>query len=1071
MASPYLISSTKKIFVLLIFLVLSAGQLLAQSNVAPFRISHDANSVSRTTLSDGTLHIVAAMVEFQPDTTRFTSGNGSFSDESIPYLQNESITIDPLPHNKAYFEAHLEFAKNYFLKMSSGNLNISYQVLDNVYRLPEKMAAYSPVGVNPASDPLADLARDAWTEVAESGNLDLGLNPGDQIAFALFHAGVGRDIELTGTTLDKTPQDIPSVYISSDAFSTLFDDPSFSGFPIDGGNLLVDNTLILPRTLTRAGVDITGSEVLLQLSTNGMVTAQIGSHIGLPDLFNTETGESGIGRFGLMDGAGIFAYNGLFPPEMSAWEKTYMGWANPFDVDYNAETPIILPASSLGQPSSIAKIPLSGREYFLVENRHREGTETGTTLTIRQPDGSTITQDFSNTDTTFVYQLSGFSDELPPGVVIDVSNYDFALPGGPAEVLNDTGQDIGRILNGGMLIWHIDEGIIQKRLSANRGVNDDPDQKGVNLMEADGAQDIGRPTAIGFFENEVNGSPFDFWWSGNNASVITPTQTITLYENLFGPDTTPNNDSNSGAESQFELFDFSDNIVNATFQIRPAESNEIYEIVDFVQNLPLSHSTPENDPYWSNYSLSTVIQQSTNGSYIYLPGSNGISVYDINQNSLLPPATLYNTFQQPFLNTESGILSVSPNPAQQSTIFSTTLLEVDPAGLTQGTQFSLPANLGLIGSPETDILQFDGTADRLRLSSEILEPDFYSVAGYRSAQVRGYKTSLANNGAIEFTTPTNDYVGSILMPDTNYGRVHIGLFEIPDGRFKPYVISENTLYVLDLTTDGDIQPRSLHSSGGIEWPALADINQSGEIDFLFVDKDTNQLIAKNTNGAVLNGFPIDPPDGTIFKGSPLISDLNGDETLNILIAARTSESLNIYAYNANGEQLDGFPLLVGGYLDESNEIVNPSMNETLLAAVSPDGDFKVWNFPEAQSTLWESRYGNGGTNKLTGRLVDAATQEPAFSVLNKDETYNWPNPASEETFIRFQTSNPGSVQIRISTTSGRLIYNQTHESRGGSPEEIRIDTSGWGSGGYLALIEANVNGNTERKLVKIAVAR
>jgi hypothetical protein len=139
--------------------------------------------------------------------------------------------------------------------------------------------------------------------------------------------------------------------------------------------------------------------------------------------------------------------------------------------------------------------------------------------------------------------------------------------------------------------------------------------------------------------------------------------------------------------------------------------------------------------------------------------------------------------------------------------------------------------------------------------------------------------------------------------------------------------------------------------------------------------------------------------------------------------------------------------------------------------VSPGGDFRIWRFPNAQNTQWESRYGNGGTNKLTGRLLSSDIQEPAFTVLNKQETYNWPNPATEETFIRFQTSEPGDVHIRITTTSGRLIYNQTHPSRGGAPEEIRIDTSGWGSGGYLAMVETTVNGDTERKLVKIAVAR
>ena len=42
-----------------------------------------------------------------------------------------------------------------------------------------------------------------------------------------------------------------------------------------------------------------------------------------------------------------------------------------------------------------------------------------------------------------------------------------------------------------MLIWHIDESIIQQRIASGRGINDDPLEKGVNLMEADGAQDIG----------------------------------------------------------------------------------------------------------------------------------------------------------------------------------------------------------------------------------------------------------------------------------------------------------------------------------------------------------------------------------------------------------------------------------------------------------------------------------------------------------------------------------------------------------------------------------------------------
>jgi hypothetical protein len=1071
MASSKLISSTARCFVLLIFLFSGADLLYSQATQSSFSVAHKANSVLNTTVSDGTLYIVAAMVEFQPDTSRFTSGDGTFSNQSIPYLQNESVTIDPLPHDKSYFESHLEFAKNYFSKMSGGSLDISYQVLDDLYRLPKRMETYSPIGVNPDSDPLADLARDAWEKVAETGNLNLDLNPGDQIAFVLFHAGVGRDIELTGTTLTKTPQDIPSVYISKDAFGRLFDDSSFSGFPIDNGNLLVDNTLILPRTLTRSGEDITGAEVLLQLSINGMVTAQIGSHIGLPDLFNTETGESGIGRFGLMDGAGIFAYNGLFPPELSAWEKIHMGWAEPFEVNYNRDGAISLPATSLGQPNSIAKVPISGQEYFLIENRHREASETGTTLTIRQPNGTLATQTFLNTDTTFVFQLSGFSEELLPGVVVDVSNYDFAIPGGPSEVLEAADGNSERILNGGMLIWHIDEGVIQRRLAANRGINDDPGQKGVNLMEADGAQDIGRPTAIGFFENEVNGSAFDFWWSGNDASVISATQTITLYENRFGPDTTPNNDSNSGAESQFEIFDFSANLPVSTFQIQETNSSDLYEVVEFIQGLPLSYATPGDDPYWSSYPLSSFIQQSGAGAFVYIPGRDGLSVYNLDQTELLPHYTSLELLQQPFLDPQSGVLAAAPNPRLETNNFSVALLEPSNVGLTQIGQFTPSLNRGLIGSPAPDFLQFDGTADRARLNSQSLETDFYSNPGFRSAQVQGYESVLSNDGSLTVNTPSGFFSGNVLLPTTAFSRRHIGLIEDQDGEFKTYILSGNDILLIDTETDSDLRQQTLHSSENIEWPALVDINLSGETDFLFVDRETNEILAKNTNGAILSGFPIQAPQGTILRGTPLISDLDGNGDPDLIITAETSESLNLYAFNSDGDPIEGFPLLVGGYSNSSEEPVHPSMNGQYLTAISPSGDFRIWRFPNAQNTQWESRYGNGGTNKLTGRLSESDIQQPAFTVLNKDETYNWPNPASDETFLRFQTSEPGDVQIRITTTSGRLIYNQTHQSRGGAPEEIRIDTSGWGSGGYLAMVEATINGDTERKLVKIAVAR
>ena len=73
--------------------------------------------------------------------------------------------------------------------------------------------------------------------------------------------------------------------------------------------------------------------------------------------------------------------------------------------------------------------------------------------------------------------------------------------------------------------------------------------------------------------------------------------------------------------------------------------------------------------------------------------------------------------------------------------------------------------------------------------------------------------------------------------------------------------------------------------------------------------------------------------------------------------------------------------------------------------------------------------------------------------------------------LRFQASGAGQVQIQIIDLGGQIIYEKQVQSKGGSPEEIEIDTSQWPSGAYIALVKVAVAGKTSSKLVKIAVAK
>jgi hypothetical protein len=540
---------------------------------------------------EGDFALIALRVEFQPDDNPFTSGNGTFGPGSIPYLEELTTNIDPLPHDADYVKSHLDFAATYFAKQSAGRVSMKTYVLPEIVRVSKPMEAYSPVGENPTNEPIAELTHEAWSLSASLGShqstiqniLAQGI-AAENMIFVMVHAGIGRDIELTGTTLEKTPQDLPSVFLNQQALVDLEASPNGGGF--GGGNFRgaiatgvpgveVTHGMLIPRTQTRKGFYINNEPFLVPLSINGMLSAQIGSFFGLPDLFNTESGESGIGRFGLMDGAGIFAVAGLIPPNMSAWEKQWLGWVEPQTVteeDFSSfgAASVSLTAARDGVEGDVLRVETLASDYYLIENRHRNPTGKLIELTFRMPDGSEEVVTRSGTDSLFSIQIEGFDQSLPKGVLVDVSHYDVALPGG-LDVGEDQeeGTEDDRALMGGVLIWHIQPGKIAEALAQGVGLNDDPDSRGVDLEEADGAQDIGFQTQVGVTIFDATGSAFDFWWKGNDARVVRPGgQDIQLYANRFDGRTIPSNHTALGAPTWFELSDFSDTQPVATFSLR-----------------------------------------------------------------------------------------------------------------------------------------------------------------------------------------------------------------------------------------------------------------------------------------------------------------------------------------------------------------------------------------------------------------------------------------------------------------------------------------------------------------------
>jgi len=997
--------------------------------------SEQGSELINAKINTGNLHIVAVMVEFQPDSNRFTTGNGTFNPD---YLDTTSVIIDPLPHNQAYFEAHLEFVKNYFETASKNKLSISSEVLPTVYRLDEEMAFYSPTGEDDSQNyKLGYFLKDTWEKVNADASVNTS-NWDNNTLFILFHAGAGRDFDFLNTTLDRTPQDLPSLYLNLNGIRSLTGNAAFDGYSVKGFS--IKNTGILPETQSRTG-SFLDEEYILQLAINGFVTAVAGNHIGLPDLYNTQTGSSAIGRFGLMDPEGFFAYFGLFPPLPSAWERYYMEWDSAIEVNHDEVNSINLSAVSLQPNSGMAKVSINIEEYYLIENRHRDASAAGITLSIQQPDGTRISKTFTSNDTRFTGEDSdSLLTVLPKGVITNVSNYDWALPGGlDAGNDGDYFTDDDRLLNGGMLIWHIDESVINSQIGQNR-VNANFDRRGVFLVEADGAQDIGNATNNIFLSNVVGGTAFDFWWSGNNYTVITERgDSIRVYENRFAPDTRPSTKTNSGSYNPIELYDFSGNLTVSSFKIRPFVGNLVLDTRFINRNVNNAIISEAN----AIYPREPLFYVASADSFLIIPSESGLSALpfetSISETSFLITNAV---FRQAIVYQNQLIVAISDTEIESYSWLTNTWQK--------NWSTSLPTSI-------TAGISVTNSMIDIEMSSYMINPEDGSLItntskdDITSAIINGKQATLRSN-ILSFTG------GSYSIPSGAQFSSNISLKGISVGSSTIWQLrTDNSTHFVNEDSENELE------TDKYDW-SLTIKNDSPNF-FAVSSTSSGDLNGLYSNGATADYFPFSFKEKTIL-GTPLFVDLDGNESQEIVFLAKDSLAYSIYAYDSKFVLVDGFPI-PAGTVKTGETPLSPIFASNRLWVIQTNGTVQSWIFSESGSSHFSSHFRSDG--KRVSTLSENTDFVNSNSLLYSSETYNWPNPANEETHLRYSTREEAEILIDIFTISGKKVWKNKLTSKGKTPEEILLNTSNWGSGLYYVRIQAKISGATDSKIVKMMV--
>jgi immune inhibitor A len=103
----------------------------------------------------------------------------------------------------------------------------------------------------------------------------------------------------------------------------------------------------------------------------GVFAHELGHMLGLPDLYDTTNRSYGAGVWCLIAG-GSWGDRGAKPSHLCAWSKARLGWVEPHNISY--ASPIrVEPIESESHCYRLWTSGDAGNEYFLIENRQRQG--------------------------------------------------------------------------------------------------------------------------------------------------------------------------------------------------------------------------------------------------------------------------------------------------------------------------------------------------------------------------------------------------------------------------------------------------------------------------------------------------------------------------------------------------------------------------------------------------------------------------------------------------------------------------------------------------------------------------
>ncbi|MFC1682910.1 FG-GAP-like repeat-containing protein [Candidatus Zixiibacteriota bacterium] len=961
---------------------------------------------------DAAQNVLALLVDFPADTNSNTTGTGKFD-----LSTGSDETINPPPHDRGYFQRQLEALRRYYLKVSGGQLDISHTVYpegsQEAYTLPNEMAYYSPNLTDEENDRrLAELFRDALETADAAGDIDFAQFD----AVVIFHAGVGADISFA---IDETPNDIPSAFIDLEWLAGFLGSEYAQGVPVNGGAHRVQEGLWMPETLNQQDVEF---------GLTGLLALLFGHQLGLPNLYSSEDGSSGIGSWGLMD-QGSGNELGLIPAQPCAWSRVFLGWETPLVAREDLDVAIDALALE-GSNAKVVKVPINAEEYFLIENRQRDVFGDSAVAIV---DG---------------------------GVIIEIDEYDWGIPGS------------------GLLIWHIDEKVIRENYESN-AVNADPDHRGVDLEEADGFQDIGFVIYGGYV---TYGLPEDAFYQGNNTE-FTPDS---------NPNSSSYTGADShifitgiGPSGPTMTCDVSMDLYQPGWPdsvgVSLAENPPLVGDLDGYRDMEIVTNTPDGRVFAWN-------QDGTP----FLPGVDSSALFVQAEDSVAGSATLgdmnFDMIEEIVLIEKDGKVHIWNQNGGELMGFPVSL-EIPVSSFLIGSVASQAGPQQWNG--EIVVGASDGYVSG-HIVSQVSPGESNEWMLERSWRIQLDAVEVTDLAVAELSSEPSSYLvaagtagGRVAWFDP-YEGIPIEPFTVRlpspiSGLATGDLDRDGSAEIIAVRAEGEVAVWTLDGEPLPGWPvetsgtlgsspALGDIDSDGYLEIVVAG--TDELWAWNYNGSPVSNFPISLRSVGTFRSSPVLGDVDGDGHIDIIVG--TPQGL-VMAYDRFGKLLDGWPLACAGAVDASLTLADIDGDGDIeILAGDQSGWMYIWDLasePDPEELPWPTW---GHDFRHTGAYPDEdlPPMPPAGDLMPAASVYNYPNPTEgQSTTIRYQLGREAEVEICIYDLSGDLVAEMAGTGFAHTENEVIWDLNGVASGVYFCRVEARGSGGIETVFCKIAVVK